>query len=270
MPSSYHNVQVRSDAKQAVIDLLENDPALSLFEYFVSDPNNGWVAVLPQRIDKGVKTAKSLSHKLHTDAFSFRTYSQDAFLYAYFRNGEKHDEFCSSPGVMKQLQEMDDEMASIVLQWEQGDLSAEEYRDRVAEYLSNFDARKARVLGEIDRVVGSAWSEKTFRLISDIVTAEFRGKEADDIVREVVSKRFPNVRVEDAMPKAASTGGKPNTYAHLLKDAPSVERLLKSSIPAMEMLDRLGSLLGVTRAASSFQHEVEHPTGLSRVSGPLA
>jgi hypothetical protein len=268
MPASFHNVQIRVASSEPVIELLESDPALSMFEYFIGE-GGGWIAVLPQRIDKGVKTARSLSHKLHTDAFSFRTFSQDAFLYSYFRNGEKHDEFCSSPDVLKQLQEMDDEMAAIVLQWEQGDLTADEYRERVAEYLANFDARKARIVSEIDRAVGSSWSDKTYQLISDIVSTEFRGKEADDIVREVLARKFPSARI-DRRSSAPSSGGKPASFAHLIGDVAKVERILRTPQPAAAQLEQFAASLGISRATTSFQHELEQPTGLRRLSGPLA
>lgn len=272
MPASYHSVQVRIGEKGPVVELLETDPALSLFDYFVGESVQGWVAVFPQRIDKGVKTAKSMSHKLHTDAFSLRTFAQDAFLYSYFRNGEKHDEYCSSPDVMKQLQDMDDEMASIVLQWEQGDLTAEEYRARVDEYLVHFDERKSRVLAEIERVIGSSWNSATLHTISDLVTSEFRGKEADQLIRDIVAKRFPSVRIDEEMRggRSASSGGKPNAYGHLAHDVAAVDRLLRAGGPAPDQMRQFASMLGMPNVAASFQHEIETPTGLLRVSGSLA
>jgi hypothetical protein len=256
--SSFHSVQVRADKAEPLVELLEQDPMLSMFRHFVGPPNQGWVAVLPQRIDKGIKVAKSLSHKLHTDAFAIRTYSQDAFLYAYFRNGEKHDEYCSSPEVMKQLQEMDDEMAAIVQEWEQGGMSAEEYGSRVNEYLSNFDARKARVLSEIRRIQASL--EAGY----DLISAEFRGKEAADIFREAFP-REDTAQYLRTRKSSGAAGGKPAAYPHLVSDPSAVARLLSGKGNASELLERFAAALKMPCALTSYQHVSEKPEGWTHV-----
>jgi hypothetical protein len=261
--SSLHNVQVRHQDPAPIIELLEGDPMMSMFSYFVSAPADGWVSVLPQRIDKGLKVAKSLSQKLHTDTFCLRTYSEDAFLYAYFRNGEKHDEFCSSPQVLQQLQEMDDEMAAIVLQWEQGEISAEEYRERVNEYLSAFDGRVERTRAQIESVIRGKSAGDAVPIIIETVRAEFRGKEADKLIRDIVSKRFPGTDVS-LKPGGEASGGKPLAFQHLASPD-NVERVLRSKASAADMLRRFALELKMKRADTSFQHVEAVPHGWTRV-----
>src|SRR5574341_1028308 len=126
----FHGVQVRTEEFDRVVDLLRGDPALSRFEYYVGRPDRGWTGVFPRLIIRGPKVARSLSKHLHAHAFAFRTFGDDALLYEYYRNGERHDQYCSSPEAVRQLTDMDTELAEIVEQWEQGGLSAVEYRER--------------------------------------------------------------------------------------------------------------------------------------------
>lgn len=266
--SSFHNVQVRLEEARPAIELLETDPALSLFEYWVGASAQGWVSVLPQRIDKGVKVAKSLSQKLHTDAFSLRTFSSDAFLYVYFRNGEKHDEFCSSPDGMQRLQEMDEEMASIVLQWEEGEITASEYRERVNEYLANFDGRVDRVKAQIAAEIPGRSAEAAASLIGERVRAEFRGREADKLILDILQKSFPRANaaalLQAGRQAAEPVGGKPFAFQHLAEPA-AVERILRSKLPASEQLRRFAEALRIPAALTSFQHALESPGGLTRI-----
>jgi hypothetical protein len=254
--ASYHSVQIRSGDAGAARELLDGDPALSMFEYLLSLPRNGWVTVLPKRIDKGRKTAKTLSLKLHTDGFFFRTYGSEAFLYSYFRNGEGHDEYCSRPDAVRDLQEMDDEMAAIVGEWEQGGISAAEYRERMDGYLSRFDDRVARVRAEARSVNGS--EREVAAAVGRLVTEEFRGREAEKIVREILTERFPGrdvaALVRASRPPAASTGGTPRAFAHLLSDVAGVERLLASKGDAVDLLAGFAAFLRIEEAATSFQH----------------
>ncbi|HLG43356.1 MAG TPA: hypothetical protein VI643_08330, partial [Planctomycetota bacterium] len=102
-----HGVQVRTAEFDRTLDLLRGDPALSRFEYYVARPEGGWIGVYPRLIVRGPKAAKSLSKHLHTHAFAFRTFGNDALMYEYYRNGERHDQYCSSPEAVRQLTDMD-------------------------------------------------------------------------------------------------------------------------------------------------------------------
>ena len=273
----FHGVQLRTEDRERTSGLLRSDPALSKFEYYVGRPERGWVGVYPRLIVRGPKAARSLSKLLHTHSFAFRTFGDDALLYEYYRNGERHDQFCSSPEAVRQLTDMDAELAEIVEQWEQGGLSAVEYRERVDAYLQTYDAKVAEVRSRVQAAIRGRGPEQAVEAACEIVYETFRGKKADRMIVESLEGRFVQpaerrraVEHFDARLRDGPAGGNAATFQALLQGPGGVEevsRLLRSKdLGGLEILDRLAARLGISGIQTSYQSIENQDAGWIKVT----
>lgn len=255
-----------------MLERIAADPALALFACYVAEPLRGWVTVFPQRIDKGEKTAKLLSQKLKTDAFAFRVYLGESLLYSYFYAGELRDQYASAPEAVRQSQEMDEELATVVGRWERGELSSAEYQAAVERYLQGHEARMAAAKEDIARKIRGRPLEERVRLICELARVHFKGREARELAARLalaeVTAEFANLTesqvrakaeelLAQGMARGPSCGGNVAAFRHLLDEsqlARLADLLREPPGSPLELLRAIASLFGFGNIAASFQH----------------
>lgn len=260
----FHSVHVRTEDEGGIHELLRLDPALRTMEFLVADLRNGWLSLYPKLILHGTKVAKRISGRHHTHAFAFRIYGKDALLYEYYRNGRLLDRFSSAPDEVREASEMDEDLEEVVARWENGELSAEEYRERIEGYLAGFEDKVSRAKAEARVALSGKPVPEAVRAAHEIVHRYFRGKNADRVLRELLEEGFPDPADRR---KAAETyagfrsrpevpGGDPRVYRELLGPG-GVERLirlLRSKRGGKELLRGICAELGITGGECSYQH----------------
>lgn len=263
--------------RSRVISLLRVDPALSRFDYYVGPEGGQWVGVYPRLIVRGPKVAKSLSKHLKTHAFTFRTFGEGALLYEYYRNGERHDRYTSSPDAVRRMTDMDTGLAEIVEQWEEGMLSAVEYRRRIDGYLATHDDMLKAVKEQAAGALRGVCPAEAARVAADVVYEVIRGAKADRVVREALDRRFadPDERRRaheafEALLREGAAGGDPRAYQELFSEPGGVETV-SSLLHAMhrggaEILRELGKKLGMSGVELSFQRIDGLDGGFERIS----
>lgn len=273
----YHHVQVRTGDRNRLVELLRTDPALSRFEYYVGPGIGPWIGVYPRLILRGPKVAQGASKHLKTHAFAFRTFGEGVLLYEYYRNGERHDRYSSSPDAVRRLSDMDPELAEIVRQWEEGMLSADEYRERVDRYLALYDEKVEAVKGRAENALRLVLPSDAARVVFEVVHEVFRGAKADQIVLEVLDRRFGHPRDRhaareafEALRREESYGGEPDVYRELLPDPNGVHavRSVLHSVrqDGVSILRELAAKLGMGGVDLSFQQIDESNKAFEKIS----
>jgi hypothetical protein len=273
----YHNVQVRAAERERLIELLRRDPALSRFEYYVGPQEGPWLGVFPRLIIRGPKVAKGVSKHLRTHAFAFRTFGEGALLYEYYRNGERHDRYSSAPDVVRKGTDMDSELADIVEQWEEGILSAAEYRERVDGYLGSYDSKLQSVKAQAEGALRTLEPKEAARVASDVVYEVFRGAQADRAILEVLERRFQDpgerrmaLEAFEALTAEGPAGGDPRAYQELLDSQPELDAvraiLRRADREGAAILRSLGAKLEMGRVELSYQHIEDSKEGFTKVS----